>query len=203
MAHTFLSRLCFLSKGCKQAPLDATKGLVRWGHPDGYFLRANGMKAADKLSPAKLNNPNTHGGLRPYLTDCGQYCHTLMLITFYGPRPEPRLNPTTGKIEKFEGDHKNGDKYNYRPDNLEWVFESENRWRFHHVIKVLRFKGIDPATYTGPQMDLWFALFRAYEIAGRKPIQIPANDLLSDFEHSCLNDPDKQIEREMTRHMER
>ena len=86
-----------------------------------------------------------------------------MLITFHGPRPEPKFNPKTGKIEKFEGDHKNGNKYNNRPDNLEWVFESENSWRYYHVLRIMRTKGIDPTTYTGPQMDIWFAMFRHLE----------------------------------------
>lgn len=138
------------------------------------------------------------GNLYPCMRDYGCWeCHKIVLLTFKGPRP-------LGKDGvPFQADHKNGDVTDYSIENLEWVHPSENVWRSIHVLRVLRTKGIDPASYSGKQMDLWFALFRAYEIAGRKPIQISAEDILSDFEHSCLEDPAKQIEREMTRHMER
>ncbi len=65
---------------------------------------------------------------------------------------------------------------------------------------------IDPATYTGPQMDKWFALFRAYEAANRPPIHIPSATILHDFDLFAFSDrftlvnPDTLMLREMSRH---
>jgi hypothetical protein len=92
--QTHLSRLFFLSKGCKQVPLEYARGIVRWGHPDGYFLNAQGQKVKDNFSPSSQNvRPNMHGRY-PILRECVRECHILMALTFYGDRP---IDPATGK----------------------------------------------------------------------------------------------------------
>lgn len=140
--------------------------------------------------PVSMRTPGRHchngkrGNDYPNMREFGNaYCHIIVLLTFQGPRPIGEDGVP------FEGDHKNGDVTNYSIDNLEWVSKTENCWRSNHVLQVLRTKSIDPAIYTGSQMDLWFALFRAYEIAGRRPINIPAEDLLRDFDHFNLLNP--------------
>ena len=51
--QTHLSRLYFLSKGCKQAPLESTGGKVLWANGDeGYFMSANGVKLKPMHGPA-------------------------------------------------------------------------------------------------------------------------------------------------------
>jgi len=129
-----------------------------------------------------------HNGKRgndyPQMRQYGNwYCHIIVLLTFQGPRP------IGDDGIPFEADHKNGDVTDYSNENLEWVSRQENRWRSNHVLKVLRVKGIDPTTYTGSQMDKWFALFRCYEKANRLPLHIPAVDLLRAFDRFTLTDP--------------
>ncbi len=129
-----------------------------------------------------------HNGKRgndyPQMRDYGAwYCHIIVLLTYKGPRP------IGNDGQFFEADHKNGDVTDYSNENLEWVSRQENRWRSNHVLKVLRVKGIDPTTYTGSQMDKWFALFRCYEQAHRQPLHIPAVDLLRAFDRFTLTDP--------------
>ena len=52
--QTHLSRLYFLSKGCKQAPLESTGGKVLWANgKEGYFMSAYGVKQNPTFSPAK------------------------------------------------------------------------------------------------------------------------------------------------------
>jgi hypothetical protein len=132
----------------------------------------------------------------------GIQCHIFVCTAFHGPRP---VFPD-GK--RAECDHKNGNPLDFTPENLEWVHPDENSWRSRHVLQVLRAKGIDPATYTGPQMDKWFALFRAYEAANRPPIHIPTATILRDFDLFAFSDrftlvnPDTLMLREMSRHAE-
>jgi hypothetical protein len=180
------------------------KGIL-YSDGKGHFFSLCGAKLTevfDTFSPTnRTKGRHCFNGKRgndyPCMRNFGCWsCHKIVLLTFKGERP------VGDDGIPFQGDHKNGDVTDYSIENLEWVHPSENAWRSIHVLRVLRVKGINPTSYSGKQMDLWFALFRAYEIAGRKPIQISAEDILSDFEHSCLEDPAKQIEREMTRHME-
>ena len=86
---THLSRLYFLSKGCKQVPLDLTGGKVLWANPDeGYFMSAYGVKVKPLYGPAmrkkgsKANNGKrglTHPIMRNYNA---QDAHRLMFATF-------------------------------------------------------------------------------------------------------------------------
>lgn len=156
-----------------------------------FFSLSHGRlgEVFDHFTPS-MRTPGRHchngkrGNIYPTMREFGNWsCHIIVLLTFKGPRP-------IGEDEiPFEGDHKNGNVTDYSIENLEWVSRQENRWRSDHVLKVLRVKGINPTSYTGSQMDKWFALFRCYEQANRLPLHIPAVDLLRAFDRFTLTDP--------------
>ena len=105
----------FLSRGCKQVPLEYTKNIIRWAHPDGYFLNANGLKVKDNLSPSQLKQYN-HGHAVPILRECAKTCHSLMALAFYGTRPT--YTDKNGKEYVGIVHHLIPDPLNYRPANL-------------------------------------------------------------------------------------
>ena len=108
-------------------------------------------------TPGMACHNRKRGNSYPQLRNFGHInCHKVILLTFVGPRPVY----SDGK--KAEGDHKNGNIMDFSLDNLEWVHPAENEWRSTHVLQVLRAKSINPADYTGTQMDHWFALFRTF-----------------------------------------
>ena len=125
MMQNSLSRTFFLAKGCKQVPLDASRGIVRWAHPEGYFLKPNGQKAADNLSPSKAER-GSHGHPAPILRECAKECHILMALAFYGPRPT-FTDPKTGKEYVGICHHLIPDLKNYKPANLLcWLTRAEH-----------------------------------------------------------------------------
>ena len=88
MMHNTLSRVWFLNQGCKQVPLDASRGIVRWAHPDGYFLRSNGTKIPnDNVNPATTKERHPGGSVYPKDRATNKLMHILMALAFYGPRP--------------------------------------------------------------------------------------------------------------------
>ena len=97
-------------------PLEYTRGIVRWAHPDGYFLNAQGQNAKDNFSPAAQSKPYTNGGFYPILRECVQTCHILMALTFYGERPT--YTDKNGKTYVGICHHLIPDKLDYRPANL-------------------------------------------------------------------------------------
>lgn len=115
-----LSRTWFLGRGCKQVPLEYTRGIIRWGHPDGYFLKPDGQKATDNFSPAAqraMHDSNTKMGKGyPILRECAECCHRLMALTFYGDRPT--FKDKNGKEYVGICHHLIPDPLNYRPANL-------------------------------------------------------------------------------------
>ena len=128
MSKNLPSRLWFLNQGCKQVPLEYTRGVVRWAHPDGYFLNAKGQKVAHCFSPAHLKIPNDPtrktGKLYPYLRETAgsKACHLLMALAFYGDRP---TDPTTGKPCVCH--HLIPDPLDYKPANLLcWLTRAEH-----------------------------------------------------------------------------
>ena len=128
-------------------------GTRRWFH-----LHANGMLSEIKHTLGyshRTRGRHCHNGRRgvdhPQMRNWGcQYCHCLVYEAWIGERhyPEKQI------------DHKNGNSLDYSPDNLEEVTPSENNWRSFHVLRPLRAKVINPATYTGHQMDHWFEIVR-------------------------------------------
>ena len=96
-------------------PPEYTRGIVRWAHPDGYFLNAQGQKVKDNFPPSAQNvRPNMHGRY-PNLRECARECHILMALAFYGPRPtfENERGSYVGICH-----HLIPDKLDYRPANL-------------------------------------------------------------------------------------
>ncbi|MBR6065727.1 MAG: hypothetical protein IKP57_04815, partial [Paludibacteraceae bacterium] len=87
--QTHLSRLYFLSKGCKQAPLESTGGKVLWGNgEEGYFMSAYGVKVKPMFSPSsRRKGSKAYNGKRglthPVMRHFGcQHAHRLMFETF-------------------------------------------------------------------------------------------------------------------------
>lgn len=116
MAQTNLPRTWFLGHGCKQVPLEYCKNKIRWGHPDGYFLRLDGRIAKHTFAPSQINNKG--GSSYPGMREClPRPCHVLMALAFYGPRPT-FIDTKTGKTYGAVCHHLIPDKLNYRPDNL-------------------------------------------------------------------------------------
>ena len=87
--QTHLSRLYFLSKGCKQSPLGSTGGKVLWANGDeGYFMSAYGVKQTLTFNPAKRKkgskaNNGKRGLMHPYMRQFGNcLAHRIMFETF-------------------------------------------------------------------------------------------------------------------------
>jgi len=104
--QTHLSRLYFLSKGCKQVPLESTGGKVLWANGnEGYFMSAYGVKLTPIFGPAmrkkgrKTNNGKrgfTHPNMRNFNN---QYAHRLMFET-YADEPCPIFFDSKGNPYK-------------------------------------------------------------------------------------------------------
>ena len=159
-----------------------TKGkLYTNGHGLWFSLTSRGLNQVfENFGLARrTRGRHCHNGKRgcdyPQMRDYGLgYCHVLVCTTFHGPRPI-----IDGKLAVC--DHKNGDVLNCSADNVEWVSVKENIWRAKHVLQVLRLKQFNLSTFTGEEMDRWFAIFRALEMTGRKPIDLSHDDLLDHF----------------------
>ena len=104
--QTHLSRLYFLSKGCKQAPLESAGGKVLWANGDqGYFMSAYGVKVKPAYSPSssrkgsKANNGKrglSHPTMRHFNA---KHVHRLMAETF-ADEPCPIFFTKNGKPYK-------------------------------------------------------------------------------------------------------
>ena len=119
-----LSRLYFLSKGCKQVPLDLTGGKVLWANPDeGYFMSAYGVKLKPMYGPCmrkkgrKANN-GKRGLKHPQMRDFNnQTAHRLMFATF-ADKPCPIFFDSKGNPYKGLVHHVIEDPNNIRMDNF-------------------------------------------------------------------------------------
>ena len=116
-------------------PLEYTRGIVRWAHPDGYFLNAQGQKIAHNFSPAKqrgVKNERNSGSCYPCDCSAGsKNCHLLMALAFYGPRPMfTNANANAkAKAATYVGicHHLIPDKLDYKPANLLcWLTRAEH-----------------------------------------------------------------------------
>ena len=122
--QTHLSRLFFLAKDCKQAPLDLTGGKVLWANPDeGYFMSAYGSKIKINYSPAKRRRnvktkTKTRGRKHPILRHFGgKSAHRVMFATF-ADEPCPIFFDSKGNPYKGIVHHVIENPYDIRMDNL-------------------------------------------------------------------------------------
>ena len=117
MMQEILSRAWFMGQGCKRIEVNYHgRTIVRWGHPDGFFLNAQGQQVKANFSPSSLNvRPNMHGRY-PILRECARECHILMALAFYGQRPT--FLGKNGKPYVGICHHLIPDKLDYRPANL-------------------------------------------------------------------------------------
>jgi hypothetical protein len=167
MINNSLPRTWFLGHGCKQVPPDLIGGEILWGHPDGYFLNANGQKVKHNLSPSQYTNKSNHGHAVPIMRhQGGKTCHTLMATAFLGRRPEG-----------YECDHLNGVGTDYRPSNLQWVTPAENRRRAK-ILRAMRAAGLDPCTYSRDEL---LAIFAKYTVSPQSTDAL----MLQDMTHLC------------------
>jgi len=120
------TRLWFLDQGCHQVPLKHSKNIVRWAHPDGYFLNGFGKLAKHTFAPSQINNKR--GSSYPGMREClPRPCHVIMAIAFYGERPT-FIDEKTGKPYGANCHHLIPDKLNYRPANLLcWLTREQHR----------------------------------------------------------------------------
>ena len=119
-----LSRLYFLSKGCKQVPIDLSDSKVLWANPDeGYFMSASGCKIQLNHSPAKRRrNVKTKTKVRGFTHPImrhfgGKTAHRLMFATF-ADEPCPIFFDTKGNPYKGIVHHVIENPYDIRMDNL-------------------------------------------------------------------------------------
>lgn len=132
--QTHLSRLYFLYKGCKQAPLESTGGKVLWANPDeGYFMSAYGVKQTPMFSPAmrkkgrKANN-GKRGLIHPKMRHFGgRLAHRLMFETF-ADEPCPIFFDSKGNPYKGIVHHVIENPNDIRMDNLMGWLTYKQHW---------------------------------------------------------------------------
>jgi len=132
-----LSRLWFLSRGCRQVPLEHTKGIIRWAHPDGYFLNAQGRKVPnDNLNPSSINPTWKSNGCYPKDRATNKLMHHLMALTFHGDRPT--YTDKNGKPYVGICHHLIPDRLDYKPANLLCWLEREQHYEADRRQRALR-----------------------------------------------------------------
>lgn len=184
----------------KLCPLDRTKGkpiyCSRQGQFFSYCLRRNPhsvlrQRVLREIKPkTNRGQRKAHGPKYPSLgSNYGNpYCHILMALTWWPLPPvlsnsvsdltATRSNSAAFQQAKpvFVVDHINGNIYDWRACNLEWVTVEEN---------VKRAK-----------------LLRVLRSVGRDPKQMPITELIAIFEKYEFADPATIMEEDMTRHRE-
>ena len=133
--QTHLARTWFMSRGCKQCPLDMTGNKVLWANgEDGYFLSATGTKQKPNHSKShRTKGMQCHNGKRgqvhPVMRNYGKViAHRLMAAT-YADEPCPIYLDSKGKPYKGIVHHVIEKPDDIRVDNLLWWLD----YHQHHI----------------------------------------------------------------------
>ena len=132
--QTHLSRLYFLSKGCKQSPIKSTGGKVLWANDkEGYFMSACGCRIKIYHSPSDRRRnvkgkTKTRGFVHPILVNfgCSKKAHRLMFEIF-ADEPCPIFFDSKGNPYKGIVHHVIENPQDIRMDNLMgWLTHKEH-----------------------------------------------------------------------------
>ena len=132
--QTQLSRLYFLSKGCKKVLPELIDGKVLWANPEeGYFMSAFGNKIKLGFNPARRRRnvktkTKVRGFIHPILQHFGsQLAHRVMFGTF-ADEPCPIFFDSKGNPYKGIVHHVIENPYDIRMDNLlGWLTYREHK----------------------------------------------------------------------------
>ena len=125
MSQTHLSRLYFLSKGCKQCPIEQTIKPLWANGTEGYFLSALGTRlqvnhSRSNRTPGLHCHNGKRGQVHPILQHHGNVqAHRIMAAT-YADEPCPIYFDSKGKPYKGIVHHVIENPYDIRVDNLLW-----------------------------------------------------------------------------------
>ena len=203
-----LSRVWFLSRGCKQVPPEECRNIIRWGHPDGYFLNAQGQKVAHNFGPSRqkaANDPNRKMGKGyPSLTETGgRNCHVLMALTFYGPRPmfDDKWEMTNDKCQMAHVGivhHLIPDPLNYRPANLLcWLTREQ------HAEADRRQRALRKVVPNGDLSIFTYERLRDLQDPRSMSRELFEQELAAiRNQHFTLVDPRERMDYDLTHHME-
>ena len=145
-------------------PLEKTDGKPLYCSRDGVFYSRRMAKGVLRFRRIVVNRtPPRDTRLchtrYPYVRQYGSaMCHTLMALTWIGPRPDG-----------CECDHINGNIYDWRADNLEWVTPTENRKRavILRARRMIARQDNDPSKDpANMQPEELLKLFNSYNVAG-------------------------------------
>ena len=129
-----LTRLYFLSKGCKQCPIELTLKPLWANGQEGFFLSAAGAKQTPAYSPTnrkvgRKENNRKRGRTHPNMRHFGNVtAHRLMAAT-YADEPCPIFFGSNGNPYKGLVHHVIENPYDIRVDNLIWWLT----YREHHI----------------------------------------------------------------------
>ena len=145
----------------------------------GKFYSVHNMQITDKgcvmhevrpsFSPIRRKRWRSSNGISgtqyPVMRhfDC-MNCHTLMALTWIGPRPFYRDEQEV--VRPMEIDHLNGDRCDCSADNLQYVTPAENRKRAR-LLRVLRNIGRDPKQMSREEL---LEIFKNYTFANPQNI---------------------------------
>ena len=120
-----LSRLYFLSRGCKQCPIEQTIKPIWANGEEGYFLSTHGQKLKPLHGPCsrkkgRKENNGKRGFSHPQMRNFGNVsAHRLMAAT-YADEPCPIYFDSKGQPYKGIVHHVIENPYDIRVDNLIW-----------------------------------------------------------------------------------
>ena len=152
-----LSRIYFLSKGCKQCPIEITIKPLWANGEEGYFLSARGTKIVVNHSkscrtPGMKCHNSKRGQVHPVLQNHGAIrAHRLMAAT-YADEPCPIYFDSKGKPYKGIVHHVIENPYDFRVDNLIWWLTRKQHSIADKRRRVL--EGILPDMYAIPTKRL-------------------------------------------------
>ena len=202
-----LSRLYFLSRGCKQCPIELTIKPLWANGQDGYFLSASGTKlklhhGKSQRTPGMKCHNGKRGQIHPkFRPDYGNHYYHRIMAETYADEPCPIFFDSKGKPYKGFVHHVIENPYDIRVDNLMWWLSFQQ----HHIADKRRraLEEVLPNMYVVPTKRL--KLLEDPRKTSQEDFEFELKKLKKAMKHFTYNPSesiDSRMSRDMSRHME-